>query len=212
MAKTGATVAAKKSAIAKKAKGAYHHGDLKSSLKMAALQLVREKGPRGFSLNEASRLAGVSVGAPYRHFADKDALLAEIACEGNALMTRELEEAVAGITGVKAKMLEAGLAYLRFSKVHADYFAVIFQSGLEKTLYPEVERSAQEAYGVIRRLAQKLERTPALADQRALAAWALVHGLASLGAEGTLSLATDAGGDFEGLRPLLMQFLGQPYR
>jgi AcrR family transcriptional regulator len=75
-------MSARRAAIRKKVDGAYHHGDLKASLKKAALRLVREKGPRGFSLNEASRLAGVTVAAPYRHFADKNALLAEIACDG----------------------------------------------------------------------------------------------------------------------------------
>jgi AcrR family transcriptional regulator len=62
----------------------YHHRNLKTALKQAALKLVREKGPRGFSLNEASRLAGVTVAAPYRHFKDKEALLAEIGLTGCA--------------------------------------------------------------------------------------------------------------------------------
>ncbi len=69
-------MAVKKAKVLRKAKGEYHHGDLKTSLKQAALRLVRDRGPRGFSVNEASRLAGVSVAAPYRHFHDKDALLA----------------------------------------------------------------------------------------------------------------------------------------
>ena len=205
-------MAAKKTTIPGKAKGAYHHGDLRTSLKLAALRLVREKGPRGFSLNEASRLAGVTVGAPYRHFADKDALLAEIVCDGNELMTRECREAVEQVSGVKAKMLQAGMAYLRFSRVHADYFAVIFQAGLDKRKYPYVERSAHEAFAVILELAQQLERTPERAQQRALGAWALVHGLASLAAEGALSTAVDATADFETLRPIVEQFLNQRLR
>ena len=203
---------AKKSSIPRKAKGAYHHGDLKTSLKLAALRLVREKGPRGFSLNEASRLAGVTVGAPYRHFADKDALLAEIVCDGNELMTRELLEAVGRVSGVKQKMLEAGMAYLRFSRVHADYFAVIFQAGLDKRRHPEVERSAGEAYGVILGLAQQFERTPERAEQRALAAWALVHGLASLAADGALSTAVGDDVAFEALRSIVERSLEQTYR
>ena len=209
---TAGMAAKKRARIPRKAEGSYHHGDLKTSLKLAALRLVREKGPRGFSLNEASRLAGVTVAAPYRHFADKDALLAELACDGNELMTRELEEAVGEARGVKAQMLAAGMAYLRFSRTHADYFAVIFQAGLEKQKYPEVERSAQEAFGVILRLAHEAERTPMLAEQRALAAWALVHGLASLAAEGALSTAVDEGPEFAPLRPVVERFLSQPFR
>ena len=202
----------KKAVIPKKAEGAYHHGNLKASLKKAALRLVREKGPRGFSLNEASRLAGVTVAAPYRHFQDKDALLAELACDGNALMTRELRDAVNQVSGVQAQMLAAGMAYLRFSEVHSDYFAVIFSAGLDKSKYLEVERSGKEAFAVLLELAQKAELTPELASQRAVSAWALAHGLATLTADGALSTGMQTKPDFEHVRPLLLQFLNQPYR
>lgn len=203
---------ARKTAVRKKVEGAYHHGDLKASLKKAALRLVREKGARGFSLNEASRMAGVTVAAPYRHFADKDALLAEIACDGCEMMARELAEAATKVDGTKEQMLEAGMAYLRFSAKHADYFAVIFNAGLDKKRYPEVERSAKQAFGVIWDLAQKTEETPESAARRAVSAWALAHGLATLTADGALSTAIEGGPDFEHLRPVLWQFLKQPYQ
>ena len=205
-------MATKKPIVRRKAEGAYHHGDLKTALKNAALRLVREKGPRGFSINEASRLAGVTVAAPYRHFADKDALLAEIACEGNELMRHELEEAAAGVAGVKEQMLEVGMGYLRFAKVHSDYFAVIFQAGLDKSKYPEIERSAKEAFGVILRLAQQYERTAELASQRAVSSWALVHGLATLSVDGALATAIRGKSEFEHIRPMLQQFFSQPYK
>ena len=205
-------MAARKTVIRKKAEGTYHHGDLKTALKKAALRLVREKGPRGFSLNEASRLAGVTVAAPYRHFADKDALLAEVACDGNELMARELQETISKVRGVKEQMLEAGMGYLRFSRVHADYFAVIFNAGLDKSRYPEVERSAREAFSVILGLAQQSEANAGLAQQRAVSAWALMHGLATLTADGALSTGIKERADFEHLRPLLKLFLGQTYR
>jgi AcrR family transcriptional regulator len=202
-------VATRKSVIRKKVEGAYHHGDLKASLKRAALRLVQEKGPRGFSLNEASRLAGVTVAAPYRHFKDKDALLAEIACDGLDLMVRELREAAITVRGIREQMLEVGMAYLRFSSVHADYFAVIFNAGLDKSKYPDVGRAAGEAYGVILELAQQAEKTPELAAQRAVSAWALVHGFATLIADGALSTAMGKRSRFEHLRPLIRQFLNQ---
>ena len=192
--------------IRKKVGGAYHHGDLKASLKRAALRLVQEKGPRGFSLNEASRLAGVTVAAPYRHFEDKDALLAEIACDGLSLMVTELREATAA-SGIREQMLEAGMAYLRFSSVHADYFAVIFNAGLDKSKYPDVRLAAERAYGVILELSQQAENTRELASQRAVSAWALVHGFATLTADGALSTAMEEKSGFEHLRPLLRQFL-----
>jgi AcrR family transcriptional regulator len=197
----------RKPVIQKKVEGAYHHGDLKASLKRAALRLVQEKGPRGFSLNEASRLAGVTVAAPYRHFEDKDALLAEIACDGLELMAVELGEAAAAVGGIREQMLEAGMAYLRFSSVHADYFAVIFNAGLEKSKYPDVGRAAGKAYGVILELSQRVEKTAELASQRAVSAWALVHGFATLTGDGALSTAMEERPKFEHLRPLLHQFL-----
>ena len=205
-------MATRKPTVRKKAEGTYHHGDLKASLKRAALRLVREKGARGFSLNEASRMAGVTVAAPYRHFADKDALLAEIACDGCEMMARELAEATAKVSGTRERMLEAGMAYLRFSSNHADYFAVIFNAGLDKKLYREVEQAARKAFGVIWNLAQTAEQTPELAARRAVSAWALAHGLATLTADGALSTAIEGGPGFEHLRPVLWQFLSQPYQ
>lgn len=204
-------MATRKPVIRKKVEGAYHHGDLKASLKRAALRLVQEKGPRGFSLNEASRLAGVTVAAPYRHFEDKDALLAEIACDGLDLMVVELREAAAAVSGIREQMLEVGMAYLRFSSVHADYFAVIFNAGLDKSKYPDVGRAAGRAYGVILELSQQVEKTLELAAQRAVSAWALVHGFATLTADGALSTAMVERPDFEDLWPVLRQFLSQPY-
>jgi AcrR family transcriptional regulator len=191
----------------RKAVRSYHHRNLKAALKQAALKLVREKGPRGFSLNEASRLAGVTVAAPYRHFKDKEALLAEIACEGNALLLKEVQEAASKPSTVKQRMLEAGLAYLRFSSRHSEYFEVIFNSSIDKAKYPEVQRTGREAFGVIWELAKQYESTAERAEARAVSAWALVHGLAALCADGALSLKND----FSELRPLLERFLEQPY-
>jgi AcrR family transcriptional regulator len=197
----------KRTVVRKKTGGVYHHGDLKASLKKAALRLVREKGPRGFSLNEASRLAGVTVAAPYRHFEDKDALLAEIARDGYELMAIEIQAAANESTEVRQRMVEAGMAYLHFAIHHSDYFTVMFQSGLEKPKYPTLERSAQESFGIIRDLSMQLEKTPEAGLQRAIAAWGLVHGLATLEAEGGLSMMSRHP-SLEHLRPLLKRFLG----
>src|ERR1043165_7255882 len=66
------------------------HGDIKRALTDAALQLVQEKGPRGFTLREVARRAGVSAAAPYRHFADKSQLLAAVATQGFGQLHDEL--------------------------------------------------------------------------------------------------------------------------
>lgn len=204
-------MAVKKVTVLRKAKGEYHHGDLKTSLKQAALRLVRDRGPRGFSLNEASRLAGVSVAAPYRHFDDKDALLAEIARDGYELLEREIRKAVEKAGNLRDQLVESGMAYLRFARSHADYFSVMFQSGLDRSKYPEIERSAKAGFGVIVSLAQQYERTPELAELRAVSAWALVHGLAELDQDGALSNAARKNRTLEQLRPILERFVNQPY-
>ena len=60
----------------------YHHGNLKEALVRAALELIAEKGPAGFTFADAARWAGVSPAAPYRHYRDRDALLADVARRG----------------------------------------------------------------------------------------------------------------------------------
>ena len=108
----------------------------------AALQLIREKGPRGLSMNEACRVAGVSVSAPYNHFEDKDALLAEITVAGSTLL---FEEAlVASSEGSpKEKLLKFFHAYIQFAQRHPDYFAVMFHSGIDKDAYPRSRSGAK---------------------------------------------------------------------
>lgn len=186
---------------------AYHHGDLKAALKKAALKLVGQKGPRGFSLNEASRLAGVTVAAPYRHFQDKDALLAEIICDGNAILEKEVREAANRKHNINEQMLEAGLAYLRFASTHSDYFAVMFNSGIDKSKYPDVQRSAKEAFGVILSLARTSDANVKRAHERAVSAWAFVHGLAALRADDALFAAGEQDEQLKHLRIILRRFL-----
>jgi AcrR family transcriptional regulator len=195
-----------------KKKQSYHHGDLKAALKKAALKLVRQKGPGGFSLNEASRLAGVTVGAPYRHYADKDALLAELICDGNAILSQEVRAAIRRASKVRDQMLEAGMAYLRFSANHADYFSLMFNSGINKSAYPEVRQSAEEAFCTISDLTRQSESTAEVAYLRAISAWALIHGLATLNAEGALDKIANQKKAIEELRPVLWDFITREHK
>ena len=71
----------------------YHHGNLREALMEAALRLIAERGPAGFAFAEVARAAGVSPAAPYRHFRDRNALIAEIACQGYERFADELERA-----------------------------------------------------------------------------------------------------------------------
>jgi len=136
---------------------AYHHGDLKTAIVEAALDLVRRKGPRGFTLNEASRTAGVSVSAPYNHFKDKDALLIEIVLLGNRTLEAELRAAADTAHPLRERLLAVYLAYITFAQHHPDLFAVMFQSGIDKTPYPAVHVSAGKAFEVAADLAAQIE-------------------------------------------------------
>ena len=165
----------------------YHHGDLKAAMIGAALQLVREKGPRGFTLNEASRTAGVSVSAPYNHFKDKDALLVEMVLLGNRTLETELRAAAETVVPPGEKLLAVYLAYVSFAERHPDLFAVMFQSGIDKTRYPELQASSAKAFEIAAILTLQIEPSQTSAQQLALAIWTMAHGFATLSVEGAIA-------------------------
>ena len=158
----------------------FHHGDLKRALMDATLKLVRSVGPRGFTLNEASRLAGVAKSAPYKHFRDKDALLVEIAVLGTQRMEQELRSA-SGLGGTpRERLLAVGLAYIAFSKQHPDFFAIMFQSGIDKSSYEELDLAATSVFSIADELAKEIEDSLVKARRLALAVWTMAHGFAML--------------------------------
>ena len=189
----------------------YHHGDLKKSLIEAVLELVGEKGPRGFSMNEASRRAGVSVAAPYKHFADKEALIAEVIQIGNELLESELRAACQNGRAPQDQMLEVCLAYLRFAKNHAAYFSLMFGSEIDKSKYPALRKSAIKAFGVLDELAQEASSDETQARERAVTFWALVHGLATLSAEGALTHASGTAFDETLFRKILSRAIRREF-
>ena len=165
----------------------YHHGDLRATLIQATLLLVRQKGPRGFTLNEASRAAGVSVSAPYNHFKDKEGLLIEVVLLGNRTLESELRAAAKSAGTAQEQLLAVFLAYIVFAKHHPELFAVMFQSGVDKTAYPDVQSSAAKAFAVAGELCAQIELIPAQAQELAFAVWTMAHGFATLSAEGLLA-------------------------
>ena len=176
--------------IARKKTASYHHGDLKTALMQAALQLIQKKGPRGFSMNEACRLAGVSVSAPYNHFKDKDALLAEITVAGSTLLLEEVLTA-SSEGRPNEKLVKIYHAYIHFAQRHPDYFAVMFQSGIDKDAFPRIREAAEKVFGVTYRNALEIENSPKRAQELAVAVWTTAHGFACLRAEGALATASD---------------------
>jgi AcrR family transcriptional regulator len=164
----------------------YHHGNLKEALLRAALELIAQKGPAGFTFAEAARWAGVSPAAPYRHFRDRDELLANVALRGfaqfEAALARAWDE---GRPDVFFALDRLGRAYLDFARSEPAYYSAMFEAGIPLSDNPELREAGDRAFGVLRAAAEKLcgqvtapNRPPAL--MVALHIWAMAHGIASL--------------------------------
>ncbi len=167
----------------------YHHGDLKRALTSAALSLVAEKGPKGFTLTEAARRAGVSAAAPYRHFADKAELLAAVAEQGFRDLHADL--VAIAVTEPKARVIELGRAYVRWAIGHPDHYRVMFGSEISKADHPVLAVAADQAFGDLLDAIMKCQEAGIVdgGDPRSVAAplWSLVHGVASLAIGGELT-------------------------
>ncbi|MBY0380815.1 MAG: TetR/AcrR family transcriptional regulator [Xanthobacteraceae bacterium] len=174
--------------------GGYHHGNLKEALVKAALELIARKGPAGFTFAEAARSAGVSPAAPYRHFRDRDELLASIAQQGFEQFEARLNAAWDdGRPDTMTAFQRVGIAYLAFAREHPAYYSAMFESGLPLENNPSLLVASERAFAVIRAAAERLvtlappnvPRPPAL--MMALHIWAMSHGIASLFGRGDAS-------------------------
>jgi AcrR family transcriptional regulator len=164
----------------------YHHGNLKEALVRAALELIAEKGPWGFTFADAARWAGVSPAAPYRHFRDRDELLSDIARRGFELFEQALVQAWDnGRPDPFAAFERAGKAYLAFARDEPAYYSAMFEAGIPLDTSPELRAAGDRAFAVLRAAAEQLiarmpaqKRPPAL--MVALHIWSMSHGIASL--------------------------------
>jgi AcrR family transcriptional regulator len=164
----------------------YHHGNLREALIQAALDLISNKGPSGFTFAEAARYAGVSPAAPYRHYRDRDALMADVARRGFEQFAATLAKAWdEGRPTPLAAFDRLGRAYLGFARTEPAYFSAMFEAGLDLKNFPAVQDAADSAFGVLREACEVLaatlppgQRPPAL--MMALHIWSLAHGIASL--------------------------------
>ena len=168
----------------------YHHGNLREALMQAALGLIADKGPSGFTFAEAARSAGVSPAAPYRHFRDRDALMAEVATRGFEKFESELEQAWdEGRPDPLQAFIRLGRAYLAFARSEPAYYAAMFESALPRASYPALDEAGQRAFDVLRAASESIcdllpkeRRPPEL--MMSLHIWSMAHGIASLFARG----------------------------
>ncbi|HEX8701121.1 MAG TPA: TetR/AcrR family transcriptional regulator [Myxococcaceae bacterium] len=202
-----------------KSKPHYHHGDLRHALIEASLALISEEGFAALTLREVARRAGVTHAAPYRHFADKEALLAAVAEEGFRTMATQMRERMDRESGPTERLAACGVAYVLFAIQHPAHFRVMFGPHFTRRVDHEaLEKEGGNAFGL---LVQSLAECQKAGEVRegepmplALMAWAQVHGLAALLVDGQLQ-HLEAGGVkaeelavfqtrllFEGLRPM----------
>lgn len=167
-------------------KQGYHHGNLRQALVEAALGLIAEKGPTGFTLSEAAKAVEVTPAAVYRHFAGRDDLLAEVARQGYDIFAALMEFAYDNGKPTALAAFEAtGRAYLAFARKYPGHYKAMFESGISFNAHPELAQMAQKARAVQERAAQSLsQHLPA--DRRPPASmfsahvWAMSHGVVEL--------------------------------
>ncbi len=172
------------------AKRGYHHGNLRQALVEAALKLVEEKGPAGFTLSEAAKLAGVTPAAVYRHFEGREDLIAEAARQGYEIFGDLMEFAYeSGQPSALAAFEATGRAYLAFARRYPGHYVAMFESGISINRNKDLARAAGRASAVLERaaegLSQHIPRDKRPPPQMFSAhIWALSHGVVELFARG----------------------------
>ena len=183
----------------------YHHGDLRRALLEAALAILRERGPEGLTLRAVARAAGVSQTAPYRHFADRAALVAGVAEDGFRRLFARLWQAVAAPLAPdeteRARLQRLALEYLRFALEHPAEYRIMFGNALggaqlEGSSVPLPASFTEARASVFALLREGIAQLQARgivrsedASAMALSAWALMHGLAMLTLDGQVAQA-----------------------
>jgi AcrR family transcriptional regulator len=172
------------------AKRPYHRVNLKQSLLDSAVTLIGETGPQAFTLREVARRAGVSHNAPYRHFRDKDDLLAAVAAQGFDRLTESMEQAMAKGRTAAERLRLAGRGYVQFALGSPQHILVMFEEPKLADPRPEHAAPAQRAFQTLLdaiAAAQTEGALPKGDPQRfAVVSWSGVHGLAKLAIGGQL--------------------------
>lgn len=170
----------------------YHRAHLRQTLLDAAVKLIAEVGPRAFTLREVARRAGVSHNAPYRHFASKDELLAEVAAEGFDRLTASMRKCMKRGGSAMERLQECGCGYVEFALRWPQHFQVMFDLPRPAQEHEKHKAAGHNAYAVLLECttaAQQSGDFPA-GDLLPLVwtAWSFVHGIAKLTISGNLPL------------------------
>ncbi|MEU2872196.1 TetR/AcrR family transcriptional regulator [Streptomyces olivoreticuli] len=174
-----------------------HHGDLRNALLRAALELVAERGPHGFTLAEASRRAGVSVAAPYKHFADRETLLAELATRGYREQRDRFAAALGSSEDPAEQLASFASAYVRFAAEEPALFDITFNAGLDKSRFAELASAGDEVAGLLLPVARRLTPDADDAFDLLLRVAGAAHGLAVFLRQGLFGVGSGALADTE---------------
>ena len=172
-------------------KGRYHHGELRAALIDAAIELIGQRGVRGFSLAEASRRLGVTVAAPYKHFADRDALLAAVAVRASEVLAAAVAAEVADAVEPADQLAAAARGYVRCAATNRALFQALFGAGLDKSRHPEIDQAAQPVADAFLTPARALAGADDAHDLT-LAVVAVAHGHATLLLDGAFGPGPEA--------------------
>ena len=174
----------KSDVVSTQQKSKYHHGDLRETLISSVEQLVIEKGAENFSLADACRLAGVSTAAPYRHFQDKDEILAIITARAfDEMAERSLQKASKYDHGTTERIVAMGQAYVSFAVEQQALFRLMFGQNPSIKNSPNVEENGRSCFAqLIEQITIYCEKNKITADalEIGIMLWTFVHGAASL--------------------------------
>jgi AcrR family transcriptional regulator len=163
----------------------YHHGDLRSALIETALEMLETQSPNTLSLRELAKRAGVSQAAPYRHFKDKEALLAAISQQAFELKLKYMTEAMQAADGDPLKTYFAcGLAYFRMGHQHPQHFKLMFSEASRPENHPDLEATACLTFARVTQMVKLCQDSgligPGDPYQKSMQCWATVHGFTIL--------------------------------
>jgi AcrR family transcriptional regulator len=182
-------------------KRAYHHGDLARALVTAALDVIAKRGPEAFTLREVAAAVGVTHGAAYRHFADKEALLAAVAEEGYRGLAQKLASAAnapLADPSPRGRIRALGGAYVEFAMARPAHYRVMWGPRVnEDGRFPSLEVAISEAFALVIAEFERGQEKGAFRNDEpsrdlAVAFWVAAHGYIELVLRRRLKVKSEA--------------------
>lgn len=169
----------------------YHHGDLRRVVLETAQDMLREEKGWQFTLREVARRAGVSHAAPYKHFPDKAALLADLATLGFDELRQQVSSAIEKpLRSARAEFITAAKAYIHFATENPSLYRLMFSADVSKAAFPNLDEAGAGAFAVLLGVIERGQGNGAFKKQplrsQAAATWALMHGFSMLAMDGQL--------------------------